>query len=673
MAADPFVSRLIRSVHFRRPRFPGWLLLTADQRSHLMSGLYIGCIPMDLITLRDIDLGFGGDPLLERLSLQVVAGERVCLLGRNGCGKTTLLKVVAAELQPDGGVITRPSMLRIAGLPQSVPGGICGSTHSVVAAGLGELGALIETHRRLATTVAEGGSLRALDETHQRIEAAGGWDFEQRIERTLSRLGLDREAPFESLSGGLQRRVLLARALVSAPDLLLLDEPTNHLDVEAIEWLEGLMAGWRGGVLFTTHDRRLLARVATRIVELEQGKLTSWPGDYVNYLRRRDERQAAASRELERFEKKLAREESWIRQGIKARRTRNEGRVRRLMEMRDIRARRRKDAGTARITAQSAEASGRRVFEVRSVSFGFDDRLIIESLSTLIARGDRVGVIGPNGSGKTTLLQLLVGELQPVAGEVVTGTRVQVAYFDQHRARLDEAATVADSVADGAEQVGVNGGKRHVISYLQDFLFTPERARSPVSALSGGERARLLLARLFAKPSNVLVMDEPTNDLDVETLELLEEHLMDYPGSLLLVSHDRAFLDNVVTSTLVLEGHGRVGEYVGGYNDWLRQRAPGPGAAKSEACPVRVKREKSPASRSRLGHKQMRELEALPQRIEALEAELARLQERLADPASYRQEGADIAALRTALDTVEADLEADYERWSELESLARKA
>jgi len=355
------------------------MLLTDGRRSHLMSGAYMGCDGMDLITLHDIDLGFGGDPLLERLSLQVAAGERVCLLGRNGCGKTTLLKLVAAELQPDGGVVNRPPTVRIAGLPQSVPGGIGGSTHAVVAAGLGELSALIETHRRLSATMGDGGSLQALDETQHRIEAAGGWDFERRIERTLSRLALDPEAPFQGLSGGLQRRVLLARALVSAPDLLLLDEPTNHLDVEAIEWLEGLMLGWRGGVLFTTHDRRLLARVATRIVELEQGSLTSWPGDYANYLRRRDERQAAASRERERFEKKLAKEEIWIRQGIKARRTRNEGRVRRLEEMRNIRARRRTDAGTARITVQSAEASGKRVFEARAVSFGFDDRLIIDN------------------------------------------------------------------------------------------------------------------------------------------------------------------------------------------------------------------------------------------------------------------------------------------------------
>jgi len=449
--------------------------------------------------------------------------------------------------------------------------------------------------------------------------------------------------------------------------LLLLDEPTNHLDVEAIEWLEDLLAGWRGGVLFTTHDRQLLARVATRIIELEQGRLTSWPGDYANYLRRRDERQAAESKERERFEKKLAREEIWIRQGIKARRTRNEGRVRRLEEMRELRARRRRDLGRARITVQSAEATGKRVFEARSVSFRFDDRPIIESFNTTIARGDRVGIIGPNGSGKTTLLRLLVGELRPVSGEVVTGTRVQVAYFDQHRARLDEAATVVDSVADGAEHVAVNDGKRHVISYLQDFLFTPERARSPVSVLSGGERARLLLARLFAKPSNVLVMDEPTNDLDVETLEMLEERLMDYPGTLLLVSHDRAFLDNAITSTLVLEGQGRVAEYVGGYSDWLRQRAV---RAEPREKPARAEQEKSSPARPRLGYKQKRELESLPERIEALEAEFARLQARLADPDLYKQEGAEIAGARDALSRVQSELQKHYARWAQLEGLA---
>ncbi|NCF30059.1 MAG: ATP-binding cassette domain-containing protein [Gammaproteobacteria bacterium] len=627
---------------------------------------------MDLITLRDIDLGFGGDPLLEKLSLRVVGGERVCLLGRNGSGKTSLLRVLMGDLQADGGEIIRQPTIRIAGLPQSVPPGISGSTHSVVSAGLGELGALIEEHLRLSNSAGEGRNLEALEAVHQRIDAAGAWDVEQRIERTLTHLALDGQAPFEELSGGLQRRVLLARALVSEPQLLLLDEPTNHLDVEAIEWLEGLIASWRGGVLFTTHDRRLLERVATRIVELENGRATSWPGNYANYLRRREERQAAESKERERFEKKLAKEEAWIRQGIKARRTRNEGRVRKLMEMRDARARRRKSVGRATFTTQSAQASGKRVFEARAVSFGFDDQLLIEGLDTFIARGDRIGIIGPNGSGKTSLLRLLVGELQPGSGEILTGAGVRIAYFDQHRARLDETASVADNVSDGAEHVAVDGGSRHVISYLQDFLFTPERARSPVNVLSGGERARLLLARLFAKPSNVLVMDEPTNDLDVETLELLEERLTDYPGSLLLVSHDRAFLDNVVTSTLVLEGQGRVGEYVGGYSDWLRQRATPAEPEESANRPARDKREKPSKATPRLSYKQKRELESLPERIESLEAELAALQAELADPALYKKGESAIAVPRESLSRVQSELAAGYERWSELEALAPK-
>ncbi len=594
---------------------------------------------MDLITLRDIELGFGGDPLLEGVSLAVAKGERVCLLGRNGAGKTSLLKVLTGEIAPDGGEIVRAPGIRIADLPQSVPDGIRGTTRSAVAAGLDD---------------------------------AEAWEQEQRIERTLTRLALDAEAPFEGLSGGLQRRVLLARALVAEPDLLLLDEPTNHLDVEAIQWLEGLLSAWRGGLLFTTHDRRLLERVATRIVELEQGRVTSWPGDYTNYLRRREERLAAAAKERERFEKKLAAEEVWIRQGIKARRTRNEGRVRRLQEMREIRAGRRRDVGRAKFTARAAEASGKRVFETRGVSFGFGDEALIQDMSTFVARGDRVGVIGPNGSGKTTLLRLLVGELQPTSGEVITGARVEIAYFDQHRARLDPADTVVDSVADGAEHVGSNGDARHVISYLQDFLFTPDRARSPVSALSGGERARLLLARLFAKPSNVLVMDEPTNDLDVETLELLEERLLEYAGSVLLVSHDRAFLDNVVTSTLVLEGSGRVGEYVGGYSDWLRQREAINGD-KRASVKNSAGREKSSADRPRLGFNQKRELEALPARIETLEEEVGQLHTRLGDPALYRQDGSEIAAVRDALARTEAELEACYARWTELEALAGRA
>ena len=591
---------------------------------------------MDLITLRDIELAFGGDPLLEGVSLTVSAGERVCLLGRNGAGKTSLLELVTGEHDPEGGEIVRPPGVRIAHLPQSVPEDLTGNTAAIVGAGL------------------RGGE---------------AWDRERRLARVLSLLGLDADSPFEALSGGQQRRALLARALAADPDLLVLDEPTNHLDVSAIEWLEGLLVSWRGAVLFTTHDRRLIERVATRILELERGRVRSWPGDYANYLRRRAEREAAESRERERLDRRLAAEEAWIREGIKARRTRNEGRVRRLEAMREAVARRRRSVGRPRFEVRTAAASGRRVFEARDVAFDFGEGPIIGGFSTFVARGDRVGVIGPNGSGKTTLLRLLVGELSPSSGEILTGARVRVAYFDQHRARLDPAATVADSVADGAEHVGSGTAARHVIGYLRDFLFPPERARSPVGALSGGERARLLLARLFARPSNVLVMDEPTNDLDVETLELLEERLLEYAGSVLLVSHDRAFLDNVVTSTLVLEGNGRVGEYVGGYTDWLRQREPAAdrGKGRDETRPAARRGSERPP---RLGFNEKRELEALPGRIEALEDELAQLQDVLSDPELYRGEGAAIAAARDALDRAQAELEASYERWSELEARA---
>ncbi len=647
-------------------------LLTAVAGSHLMANLHAGFHSMDLITLRKVELGFGGDPLLDGITLDISSGERVCLLGRNGSGKTTLLKLIAGDLQPDDGEIIRYPAVRIAGLPQSVPDGLTGDARAVVTTGLCELGRLVEAHGRISSGVGEDGQLGALGRVHGRIEAAGAWNLESRIERTLTRLGIDGESRFEDLSGGLQRRVMLARALVSEPHLLLLDEPTNHLDVKAIEWLEELIGAWRGGVLFTTHDRRLLERVATRIIELEHGRATSWPGDYANYLRRRDERQWAESKARERFEKKLAQEEIWIRQGIKARRTRNEGRVRRLEEMRAERARRRKDIGRASFKLQSAPASGKRVLEARSVSFGFGGKTLIEGLDAFIARGDRVGIIGANGSGKTTLLRLLVGELQPISGEVVTGTRVHIAYFDQHRAALDETASVAGTVADGADYVDANGAKRHIISYLQDFLFTPERARSPVSALSGGERARLLLAKLFATPSNVIVMDEPTNDLDVETLELLEERLLDYAGSLLLVSHDRAFLDNVVTSTLVIEGNGRIGEYVGGYSDWLRQRSANTDTAEKAVRATRKKRTRAPKSRARLGYSETRELESLPDRIEALESQLSRLQVDLSKPNFYKNEGSEIAAARDSLTELQSELERCYERWAQLEALARE-
>ena len=592
---------------------------------------------MPLVTLQDVDYGVGGPLLLERVALAIEPGERIALIGRNGAGKSTLLRLLAGELRPDDGEVRLEGGVRVARLAQEVPSGLGGDVASVVAGGL-------------------------LDDE--------AW----RVDETLSRLGLDGSAAFGDLSGGLKRRVLLARALVSRPDLLLLDEPTNHLDIEAIEWLEGFLKAWPGALVFVTHDRRFLRAIANRIVEIDRGQLTSWPGDWENYVRRREERLNAQAQEEGRFDRLLAQEEAWIRQGIKARRTRDEGRVRRLEAMRVERARRREQAGNVRMEAARGEASGRKVIEARRVSFAYPGQPpVVRDFSTTILRGDRIGLVGANGSGKTTLLKLLLGELAPTAGEVRLGSNLQVAYFDQYRATLREDWNALENVAEGRDSVTINGRQKHVVGYLQDFLFTPERARAPITRLSGGERNRLLLARLFAQPSNLLVMDEPTNDLDVETLELLEELLADYEGTLLLVSHDRDFLDNVVTSTLAVEGDGVVGEYVGGYSDWLRQR-PQPAVAEAPAAPSRPVRESppppKPPAKKKLSWKEQRELEELPARIERLEAEVAALTEAMHDPAFYDRDGAAIAADTTTLARVQADLDTAYARWEDLESIS---
>jgi len=627
---------------------------------------------MPLISIEDVGLAHGEEVLLDRAGLVIERGERVCLLGRNGAGKSTLLRVLLGEVEPDAGTVRCDAGVRVAALPQDVPTGMAGSVREVVAGGLGELGALLAEHARSADPCGGAPDLGALERLQRRIEAAGGWEFERRIERTLTRLALPAEARFETLSGGLARRTLLARALVAEPDLLLLDEPTNHLDMDAIVWLEDLLAAWRGSLMFTTHDRRFLQRLATRIVELDRGALTSWPGDYDEYLRRREARLAAEARERERFDAQLAREEAWIREGVKARRTRNEGRVRRLQAMRAERRRRREVEGRARFDAHAASPSGRRVIEAQGAGFAWpEDGWVLRDVTTLIERGDRIGVIGPNGSGKTTLLRLLVGDLTPSSGRVRHGTRLEIVYFDQHRASLDDRMSVAEAVADGTDFVEIAGRRRHVMGYLQDFLFTPSRARQPVSSLSGGERARLLLARLFARPSNLLVMDEPTNDLDIETLELLEERLSEYPGTALLVSHDREFLDKVVTSTLVLEDDGRVGEYIGGYSDWLRQRpdaAPRAIADAPDALPSGAHRKSPSEGRRKLGYREQRELAALPERIEALEAEIAGAEVALADPELYRSDaGERIAELKARLEALRDELESAYARWAALE------
>ncbi len=559
---------------------------------------------------------------------------------------------------------------------QEVPSDITGSVFELVSSGLGKLGELVSQYHQLSVQLATNGSnqlLQRLSQVQHELEAADGWQTEQQVERVISRLSLEPDVEFSSLSGGLKRRALLARALVQGPDLLLLDEPTNHLDIESIDWLEEFLLGYGGTLLFVTHDRMFLRHLATRIIELDRGRLTDWPGDYANFLRRKEEQLNAEAQANARFDRKLAQEEVWIRQGIKARRTRNEGRVRALQAMRAEFSRRRNQEGQARMSLQGAERSGKLVTEVEHISYSWDDEPIIRDFSTTILRGDRIGVIGPNGAGKTTLLNLLLGKLDPDEGEVRHGTRLEVAYFDQLRAALDDEMSVQDNVADGSDKVEVNGHPKHVISYLQDFLFTPDRARQPVKSLSGGERNRLLLARLFARPANVLVMDEPTNDLDVDTLELLEELLLEYQGTLLLVSHDRTFLNNVVTSTLVLEGDGRVAEYVGGYDDWLRQRGLDEGQKRAEKG-VAVQRRSAAGGRSaakKLSYKAQRELDGLPGRIETLETELAGLQQTLADPALYQPGGGGgdkVASSQGRLATVETELDQAYQRWEALEA-----
>ncbi len=628
-----------------------------------------------MITLQDVDYSVGGPLLLEGVTLAIEPGERIALIGRNGAGKSTLLKLLAGEIKPDDGEIRVQGGVRIARLEQEVPAGAHGDVFDVVAEGLGELGAWLAEFHHLSH--ADPVDMDALARVQARIEAVHGWSLEQRVTETLTRLGLDGDAAFAGLSGGLKRRVLLARALVSAPDLLLLDEPTNHLDIAAIDWLEGFLKGWAGALVFVTHDRRFLRALATRIVEIDRGQVTSWPGDWANYERRREERLNAQAQENTRFDKLLAQEEVWIRQGIKARRTRDEGRVRRLEAMRNERGQRREQAGNVRMEVAQGESSGKKVIEAKDVSFGYPGDgvaggAVIRDFSTTILRGDRIGLIGANGSGKTTLLKLLLGELAPTAGEVRAGSNLQVAYFDQYRATLREDWNAIENVAEGRESVTINGRQKHIIGYLQDFLFTPERARAPITRLSGGERNRLLLARLFAQPSNLLVMDEPTNDLDVETLELLEELLGEYPGTLLLVSHDRDFLDNVVTSTLVMEGDGRVGEYVGGYSDWLRQR---PQATTAQAVPAKTAAPPKPEpaaaqAKRKLGYKEARELELLPARIAALEQQLAALAAQMNDPAFYQRDATAVAAHGAGLAQLQADLDAAYARWEQLESAA---
>ena len=618
---------------------------------------------MSLVQLQRVDFSIGGPLLLERVNLSIEANERVCVVGRNGEGKSTLIKLISGELRADDGEVRVQNGVVIARLPQEVPQDTAGSVFDVVAEGMGDLGRLLaQYHHSLAI-----GDLDALGETQTKIEAQHGWDLNRRVEEVLTLLELPGEMDFSALSGGMKRRALLAQALVRKPDILLLDEPTNHLDIEAITWLEAFLKQFAGSIVFITHDRTFVRALATRIVEIDRGALTDWPGDYDNYLRRREERLHAESLANALFDKKLAQEEVWIRQGIKARRTRNEGRVRALQALRNERSKRRELAGNVKMTLGHAHASGKKVIDLKHVTHGFGGRVLIEDLSTTVMRGDRIGIIGPNGAGKSTLLKIMLGELVPQSGTVELGTGTQIAYFDQHRLQLDNSLNAVDNVAGGLEFIELNGQRKHIIGYLQDFLFSPERARAPITRLSGGERNRLLLAKLFAQPSNLLVMDEPTNDLDVETLELLEELLLDYKGTLLLVSHDRAFLDNVVSSTLVLEGHGRIGEYVGGYTDWLRQRPVDPPAAPNVGKLASKVDTPAAAAKRRLSFKDQRLLEQLPKRIEQLESEIANQAAAMNEPAFFQQDGSAIVQANKLLVALQADLETAYAHWAELD------
>ncbi|KRG68453.1 ABC transporter ATPase [Stenotrophomonas chelatiphaga] len=631
---------------------------------------------MPLITLQNVDFSVGGPLLLEKAELSIEPGERIALIGRNGAGKSTLLKLLSGDHKPDDGEVRVQQGVRVTRLEQEVPHGAAGSVFDVVAEGLGELGQWLAEFHHLS--VAEEFDGDALGAVQAKIDAANGWGLDQRVSETLTKLDLDGDAEFARLSGGMKRRVLLGRALVSSPDLLLLDEPTNHLDIEAIDWLEMFLKNWNGSVVFVTHDRRFLRALATRIVEIDRGQVTSWPGDWANYERRREERLNAQAQENARFDKMLAQEEVWIRQGIKARRTRDEGRVRRLEAMRNERSSRREISGNVRMEAAQAANSGKKVIDIKDVSFSFGERCMVRDFSATILRGDRIGLIGPNGSGKTTLLKLLLGDLAPDRGEVRAGTNLEIAYFDQYRSVLREDWTAIENVAEGRDFIEFNGKRKHVHAYLQDFLFTPERARAPITRLSGGERNRLLLAKLFAQPSNLLVMDEPTNDLDVETLELLEELLGDYTGTLLLVSHDRDFLDNVVTSTLVMEGEGVVGDYVGGYSDWQRhaafvaaQQANAPVVASrpaAAAAPAAVAAAEVVPAKRKLSYKDARELEQLPQKIETLEQDVEGLTAAMNDPAFYQRSAPDMAAHNQKLAKVQAELDAAYARWQELDA-----
>lgn len=625
---------------------------------------------MNLITLRDVSLSFGLPTLLDHVNLKISKGERICLLGRNGSGKSTLLKLIDSQLQADSGDVEIRRSTVIARMSQEVPEGIQGSNYHVIAGGLGSTGELLENYHRLSLS-SDHLDQHGLDELHRlhaEIDASDGWNNHQRINTVLSRLSLDADTDFSSQSGGQQRRVLLGRALVRDPDVLLLDEPTNHLDIEMISWLEEFLLASKVTLLFISHDRRFIKRLANRVLELDRGQLTDWDCDYDTYRKRRQQQLDAEQKQEAEQDRKLAQEEIWIRKGIQARRTRNEGRVRTLKKLRRERSERRNRTGQAKLNIQQSSKSGRIVIEAEDLTFAYDGKNIVRNFSVTIMRGDKIGLLGPNGIGKTTLVRLLLDEIMPDSGIVRHGTRLKIAYFDQQRAQLDEDATVIENLGHGSDHIEINGKPRHLISYLQDFLFAPDRARSPVNALSGGERNRLLLAKLFSHPSNVLVMDEPTNDLDIDTLDLLEEKLVDYEGTLLLISHDRSFLDHVVTSTLAFEGDGIIREYVGGYEDWLRQRQPEKRKMETGSDPARDSITAKPKdSRRKLSYKLQRELDVLPARIEELEQAQEALHDEMSQPEFFNQDKQTIASGQLKLSEISSELEQAYARWEELE------
>ncbi|MBR9981839.1 MAG: ATP-binding cassette domain-containing protein [Desulfatitalea sp.] len=628
---------------------------------------------MALISLHDVRWGFGGPALLDGISFNIEKGERVGLLGRNGVGKSSLMRLLNQEIQPDSGEIVRQQGIRVAALEQEVPTGVEGTLFEALACGLGTTGRALADFHKVCQALQSSDEPR-LVQTRERLQhvldSGGGWALQQQIESILSRTGLDPDGRFADLSAGMKRRALFARALALSPDLLLLDEPTNHLDIDSIVWMEDFLLRNVPTLLFITHDRLFLDRIATRIIELDRGRLVSHACDYKTYLQRREAELAIEVEQQRNFDKKLSQEEAWIRQGIKARRTRNEGRVRALQELRAVVRRRRAKIGQVRLELQEAERSGKMVIRAEGLNYRYGATPIVADFSTTIMRGDKIGIVGPNGAGKTTLIRLLLNTLAPVSGTVRHGTHLQAAYFDQLRSQLDDQKTVVQNIAADNDFIVFNDRKRHVIGYLQDFLFSPERCRTPVHVLSGGERNRLMLAKLFTQPANLLVLDEPTNDLDAETLELLEELLLAYDGTLLLVSHDRTFLNHVVTSTMVFEGQGRVTEYAGGYDDWLLQRPQADAPVTAAAKKTPALRSPAPAKPKRLTFNQERERNALPATIEALETEQHALQTAMADPAFYKQDRQVIVAQQNRLATVEDQIAVAYRRWEELEDLA---